>query len=247
MIRVGRREYLPGGKYKDPVYEGFTPVLCLTQSSQYGDISPYCVSNDEGIFENVWQFSKLYERVPVSRQTYSRWDNTVIWEHKAEVHTDETGNPNEAYWAWREKGFKCGYPIRYPVGRYHRHKCIGSLYKEKSDEKEESYVLLDYISARKLIYLNGYLDCITELERFKSLKSRLDKGENLLIIEVDGPHQESLSYYKDKYNVSDDFISGNTMIANRENLEIMLNDSKHPFGHGYCIAWGLLGLPKIET
>lgn len=76
----------------------------------------------------------------------------------------------------------------------------------------------------------------------KKLKKWLQEGKNLLIIEVDGPHQESLDYYKEKYNVDDDFIVNSTMLATKENLEIMLNDTKHPFGHMYCLAACLLGI-----
>ena len=61
-------------------------------------------------------------------------------------------------------------------------------------------------------------------------------GENLLIIEVDGPHQESLEYYKETYGVGDDFIIDNTIIANQENLDLMINDTKHAYGHGYVLA-----------
>ena len=61
-------------------------------------------------------------------------------------------------------------------------------------------------------------------------------GENLLIIEVDGPHSEAINYYQQKYNVKGDFIEQNTMLATPENLEIMLNDPKYPYGHGYCLA-----------
>ena len=59
-------------------------------------------------------------------------------------------------------------------------------------------------------------------------------------MEVDGPHQESLSYYKTMYGVPDDFIIGNTMLCTQSNLDLMLNDPKHNFGHGYCLAWSLL-------
>lgn len=38
----------------------------------------------------------------------------------------------------------------------------------------------------------------------------------------------------------DDFIEGSTMLANDHNLNIMLNDTKHNFGHGYCLAWTLI-------
>jgi hypothetical protein len=44
------------------------------------------------------------------------------------------------------------------------------------------------------------------------------QGENLLIIEVDGPHQEDLQYYKDKYGVSDNFIENGTMLVTKDNI-----------------------------
>ena len=61
-------------------------------------------------------------------------------------------------------------------------------------------------------------------------------------INKNGPHYEGLNYYKDKYNVGDDFIQKHTMLATKENLDIMLNDSKHNFGHGFTLAGCLLDL-----
>lgn len=58
------------------------------------------------------------------------------------------------------------------------------------------------------------------------------KGKNILIIEVDGPHQEYLNYYKETYSVPDDFIVNGTILATPKYLDIMLNDTKSPFGHG---------------
>ena len=67
------------------------------------------------------------------------------------------------------------------------------------------------------------------------------QGTNLLIVEVDGPHQESMSYYKQRYSVADDFIDDNTVEVNEQSMKIMLNDPKHPFGHGYCLALAVMG------
>lgn len=49
---------------------------------------------------------------------------------------------------------------------------------------------------------------------------------------MDGPHQESLEYYREEYGVGDDFIEHNSIEVNLENMKLMLNDPKHPFGHG---------------
>lgn len=104
------------------------------------------------------------------------------------------------------------------------------------------YEKLDYIAARKLVYLREYCRLVKNKPKFTELQKRLTNGENLLIIEVDGPHGEDIEYYKNRYNVNNDFIDHNTMIANENNLHIMINDSKHPFGHGYCLAAALLDL-----
>lgn len=235
MIRVGRRKYI-GSKYVDPTFTGFTSILCLTKSSPYGDLGPYVITDENGvIFENKWQFSKVYEKVPASKQTYSRYDNTIIWDHPEETHISE-GKITEEYWNWRKKGFECPYPVRYPVGLKGRHTCKYALLELENN----LYLELDYIEARKHIYLKDYVNLVKNVEKYRKLKKKLEKGENLLIIEVDGPHEESMPYYKEKYNVPDDFIENETILCTRPNLDILLNDPKHPFGHGYCLAWALL-------
>lgn len=239
QIRVGTRKYDRNGGYVDPKYKDFIPIRVLTKSSEYGELGPYIVCNENGvIFENLWQFSKIYKKVPRSIQRYSRYDKTVIWDHPAEIHMDEDDNPTDDYWKWRQKGFDCKYAIRYPVGMYHRSNCICSLH----EYKEHHYNELDYIEARKEIYLKEYHKCIKDLPRYDDLKKMLEEKKNLLIIEVDGPHQESMGYYKEKYDVKDDFIVNDTILVTKENMKIMINDEKHPFGHGYCLALSLLGI-----
>lgn len=75
-VRVGRIV-----KNKQPLFEGFIPIVVMTKSSKYGEIGPYCLKNDKGqIMENYHQFHKIYEKVPKTVQHYSRWDRRVIWE-----------------------------------------------------------------------------------------------------------------------------------------------------------------------
>lgn len=237
---MGVRKYVQG-KPVDPEYKGFTPIVVLTKSSKYGDLGPYVVTTDEGyIFENAYQQTKLYRTVPKTIQRYSRYDPTVIWEHPAEVHMDENDNPTEAYWHWRQKLCECPYPVRYPVGFHHRHKCVCALKEVKEENNTITYIELDYIESRKQIYLPEYVKCARKVGLYNKLKEMLESGMNLLIIEIDGPHQESLEYYKEKYGVVDDFIVNDTILVTKENMEIMLNDPKHPFGHGYCLAMALL-------
>jgi hypothetical protein len=74
---------------------------------------------------------------------------------------------------------------------------------------------------------------VQEQEMFKTLQQRLNNGENLLIIEIDGPYQESLEYYKEKYGVNNNFIENDTMLVTSTNIGVMLKDSN-------CLAMALL-------
>lgn len=238
-VRVGRITYRQGRQVY-PSYPNFTPIVVLTKSSEYGDLGPYVLKNEKGeLMENIWQASKVYEWIPDVCEYYSRWDNTIIWKHSKERHiseesmNDSSQCPNKKYWTWRSKLLACPYAVRYPVGMTHRHSCLYAIESRNGPH-------LDYVEARKGIYFRVYRDLVKKQKKFKELRRRLEKGENLLIIEVDGPHQESLDYYREKYSVKDTFIDRSTVYVSPENMKIMLNDTKHPFGHGYCLAIALL-------
>jgi len=239
MIRIGRCKYDSHGKRTDPTYPNFTPILVMMKGhSQWGILGPYDLVDDKNrTVENIYQFSKLYKKVPATTQHYSRWNNKVIWSHPAETHySNDIILP--AYWQWREKGMNNPYAVRYPAGYTNRHSCLFSI-------KEGSTDHLDYIDARKQIYVPTYCELVKKQPKFIELKNKLANGENLLIIEVDGPHQESLSYYQETWNVDDNFIENDTILASEENINIMLNDDKHSFGHGYCLAMALLDMEKL--
>jgi len=260
MIRVGIKDRVNA----DEDFPDYYKVVTLTKSTPYGDLSPYCLTVDitedqttfhDVLLENAWQFSKLYRSVPNSVQRHSRYDKTVVWDHPSETHIASdhhtsdpkelaTVEPTDAYWAWRDKGFRTAEPIRYPVGFDHRHECVCSLWY---DEEGAGYRSHSYIEARKNIYLPLYLQAVVDQPKFLKLKDMLLAGKNLLILEVDGPHQESLGYYQQKYGVPNDFISQHTVVANKRNMALLLNDPKHPFGHGYCLALALLYAVEVST
>jgi len=236
-IRVGRIKYNRGRICKAPSFEGFTPFVVLTKkSSKYGSLGPYHLRNEKGqILENVWQFSKVYKTVPEVSIPFSSTDKTIVWRHGAETHVDKDGSLTPEYHAWRERGMNNPQPVRNPVGWRHMKDCLYAL-KDVSNP----HAKLDYVNARKEIYIPIYEKSVVAEPLFKELHTRYTNGENILIIEVDGPWQEDLQYYKDKYGVSDSFIDRDTMLATPENLNIMLNDTKHPYGHGYVLANTLL-------
>lgn len=267
-IRVGTCRF-EGSKRIDPTFPGFTKIVCLTASSPYGMLSPYCLTvrvkfnkdlfppssvehqgKDEEhdcLMENVYQFSKVYPQVPAARELKSRFDRTVIWEWPTQVHLAYSNNaPHERtvitqnYFQWRKAGMMAKEPIRYPPGKKNMNTCSFSLMQ--TDDGRVLPTTLDYVEARKMIYLPAYVTAVKAHPAFRKLQERLARGENLLIIEVDGPQARSLPHYKAKYGVGDDFIENDTILISRRYLEIMLNDPVERFGHGYCLAGALLGI-----
>jgi len=236
MIRVGKIRYKRGKKIL-PHYDGFYDVVVLTKCTKYGSLGPYVLKDENGSFmENIWQFSKVYEHVPATIQRYSRWNKTITWDWPEEKHVDKNGKLTDSYWNWRKTGFECKYPIRYPVGMKHRKNCLYSMWDGKK---------LDYIEARIQIYFSTYDRLVRNQEQFYQLKQMLKDGKNILIHDVDGPCEELLEYYKQKWKVSDDFIVDHTMLATEENLSIMISDTQRSFGHGYCLAMSLLDLTVL--
>ena len=239
MIYVGRCTHGKKKTVNYPEVNNCTQIIVMHyDNSRYYALSPYVLKDDKGRFmENAWQFTKCYKKVPKIAIKHSK---VLQWEHDEEIHLDDLNDINDAYLAWREKGMNCKYPIRYPVGFEHRTKCEYAL--AENENGTINYEKLDYIQGRKKIYGPIYDKLVRQEPLFDELKERLANGENLLIIEVDGPHGESLDYYKQKYGVNDYFIENNAMFVNEENINIMLNDEKHPFGHGYCLAMSLLDM-----
>lgn len=240
MIRVGRCLYDKKGKVTYPSYDGFTSIIVMMRGhSEYYPLSPYYLKDDKGrIMENIWQFSKAYKTIPDTTQYYSRYDNKIIWQYKSETHLDDNDNTIPEYLVWRKKGMNNNYAVRYPVGFNNRSQCKFALMENLDGTINNKK--LNYIEGRKAIYLPSFCSMVKKEIIFKQLQERLETGENLLIIEVDGPHQESLDYYKNKYHVDETFIQNNTILINEQNINIMLNDEKHAFGHGYCLAMALL-------
>jgi len=242
-IRVGRVHY-QGNKQVVPQYDGYSPVVVLTKSSRYGSLGPYELRNDAGqIMENIWQFSKLYSSVPAVSVPYTRWNRKIVWSWPAEQHVDPlTQMPTPAYWNWRHHGMNNPDPVRYPVGMKHRNACLGAIHRTISSANSTAPPqLLDYVQARQAIYEPVYTDLVRRQRQYAELLDRLEHGEHLLICETDGPHQESLPYYQSQYpNVPHNFIENHTMLATEESLNLMLHDTQHAYGHGYCLARALL-------
>jgi hypothetical protein len=236
-IRVGKSKFY-NGKVIIPQYTNFTPIIVMPKT-EYESLDPYHLKNEQGqILECVWQFSKVYQFVPQVSVPYSSGNKKIVWQWPSEIHIDNNEILTDKYWNWRSTGKNNSEPVRAPVGWKHLKNCLFAL--EKDEPISETNPKLDYIESRKKIYFPIYMKSVIKEPKFCELYNRLHNGENLLIIEIDGPHQESFNYYKEKYGVGNDFIENDSIEATEQNLGILLNDPKHPFGHGYCLAWTLM-------
>lgn len=252
-VRVAK--YYPG---KDvPRMENFKTILIHTSPHDIGGpLSPYVLKNEKGqLLENVWQFSKLYPFVSAQRIPLGRFHpKVIIWQHPQEIHVDMNSNePLETYWAWREKGMNNRYAVRYPNGFHGRKNCICSIWADSlshssssssaalssssvASNSASSYERLGYIGARKVIYCGEYIRLAPKTDAFKHLQSLHQHGQNLLIVEVDGP-DPTLEY--SPYNQIS--INSPGLLICEETIKLLVNDPRKPFGHGYVIASLILG------
>ena len=128
-VRVGKCLY-ENGKRINPEYPGFTQIVCLTKSTKYGDLSPYCLKDSKGrIIENLYQFSKIYPKISKNKEKYSRYDSRIIWEWTEDTEFINDGIITNDYSIWRKKGMNAKDPIRYPVGYNNMGNCVGVLLK----------------------------------------------------------------------------------------------------------------------
>jgi hypothetical protein len=226
LIRVAK--YFPGKPL--PVTPGFRNIFIHTKGNTLGgDLSPYVLKDEQGhLLENIWQFSKVYPSVTAQRVTLSRFHpNVIIWEYPSEEHCKD-GKMLPAYWNWRRMGMQNKYAVRYPNGFHGRHKCLFSLWKcADSDDVKR----LGYIEARKEIYCGEYARLAPRTPHFQELKSMLESGTNLQIIEVDGP-DPSLTY--PPYDRISPENPG--LLIDADTIHTLINDPRKPFGHGYVIA-----------
>jgi hypothetical protein len=155
-------------------------------------------------FERAWQCAKVYP-----------WT------------MGPDGYPDSRYFAWRDemwaiKGFGDKMSIRFPVGKKNVGKCKYSWWKVNG-----AFERLDYIPARKAIYIPVYAKAVVKTEAYRSLVEMRDSGKNLMLIDFDGynpwhPHYGFASY----------------------------NDVIHcpllKMGHGFVLAMLLEGVIKID-
>ena len=197
------------------------------------DLSPFFVgpvTSSDGvtanIFEIFWQCGKVYP-----------------------CH-DDGGTPNADYFEWRNYYYsqtECTKDLM-------RHTCKSLGYEHKDaryfayfDKVKNEYLPLNYVEARKKVYFPEYARLVYNTESFKLLKSLVDSGKKIALVDFDACNYNETCAMKKQYEAyvnnckkdkvtptlaEDDFLK-------IKSLKELINTSFMKVGHG-CVIKALL-------
>ncbi len=146
-------------------------------------------------FENLWQFSKVYKQ-----------------------HLGEDGLPNEEWYRWRNEGYADTKAHRYPMGK-------GAKPEYTYWVKNVIYFVMDYITARKELYIPYYSHNVITTNSFQKLAQ--------LKVECDFYHKVLVLLDYDAY---DHQALGMT-------LKDVVNNPDKKCGHAFVLVSLLTGEP----
>lgn len=168
-----------------------------------------------------------YIKINVTSAQAKKSKNRINFSPMTEIQGGYNGYWNfESYWQsgkvfenipiettkkwWRE--------LKEPKRRYPKSKGNKVLYALFDDNDEK----MDYVTSRKKVYVPQYYDLIKDKDIIEEYKQILMTGKNIIIYDFDGPRD----------------INGDVLCLELTNdlLIHKINDTRHPFGHGYIVA-----------
>lgn len=139
----------------------------------------------------------------VSQTVENAWQYTKVYYSQIDIE----GEPTEEYWKWAKEGWANPKAVRYPMG-----KGAKPMYALWNGEK------LDYIQARKRIYVPLYSHAVVKTEAFKKLQEICyNTEETIYLWDYDG-------YDHKKFDMS--------------YLDV-LNCKTRKMGHAFILGWML--------
>ena len=180
------------------------------------------------IFEIFWQCGKVYP-----------------------CH-DNDGKPNAAYFDWRGEFYamtSCSKDIM-------RHACKSLGYSHRDtlyfcwfDKEQNEYVPLSYVDARKKVYFPEYAKLVYKTESYRWMKSLVDAGQKIALVDFDGYNYNEKCAMKKKY---EQYVNKckkekrTPTIAEKEFLDVCsmksaVNCAFMPAGHGFVLKALLQG------
>lgn len=97
-------------------------------------------------------------------------------------HADAQGEPTAAYWNWAKRGWDSQQPYRYPLGKGRR-----PLYSLWAGQR------LDYIAARKQIYLPLYQKAVAQTSAYRRLETTYRRSGSITLFDFDGYDHAALN------------------------------------------------------
>lgn len=225
-----------------PNFERINVLSWLPKDSKYYTLSPYFLKTDGHeenyntggcIFENFWQFSKVYPHVYFAPQYPGPFQQGkaeyLVWQYPDEDHVINGNIYWDRYYRWRYSGFLNDKPVRRPNGK-HQRECLGHLLIKSNFE----YELLDYVTARKRLYEQEYVRLVRQTKEYSQLLNKLKQGQNICIHEIDVPSPSKKGYYGSLCDSQGYFV------ATLQNIDLLVKDTSEAFGHGLVLAKALL-------
>jgi hypothetical protein len=230
-------------------YKDYTAINVLKwKNSKWKSLCPYYLKTDGDelcynpgniLFENFYQGLKVYDiiyenevypsRYFVNKPQYLWWKYTPS-NKDGDIIINNNEINYENYFKWRDELWKCTNPIRYPNKIHRRKNTQFALFIDKEGKE----IRMDYLTARREIYITEYVRLIKQLPEYTILLNKLKKGENIMICEIDVPSQKKRGNYGTNCN------ENNICELSLQHLQILLNDPSEAFGHGLCLAYALL-------
>lgn len=204
---------LPKFTNVQPYIEAGYTIIDTTSRSEnplFRQLSPFMlhsVQYPRVNIENLWQYSKMYEK---HHKMSNKELGSLVVSFLGETIQLEEINPCKEFIEWANNGMKQARAVRYPMSKGAKPVC--SIIRI-----DGKYYILDYISARKLIYIPQYARAVVKTEAFKELQRLRDEGKKLALLDFDGYDRKTHSY--------DDVI----------------NDATRKMGHSFVIAMLLDG------
>lgn len=133
------------------------------------------------------------------------WQYSKVYEY----YLEEDGSVGERYLNWAKGGWKTIRGVRYPMG-----KGVKPLFSYWDGQQ------MDYIEARKRIYIPLYSAAVQKTSAFAKLKKMYDAGEDLCLWDFDGYDHKAAGITYDQ----------------------VINDPAKSMGHAFVIAMLLEGV-----
>lgn len=221
-------------KWNNSKWKNLCPYLLKTDGNEI------CANTGGILFENFYQGCKVYDIVYENEVYPSKYQMNnpkyLWWKFEPNspsgdviVENDEIKYDN--YFRWRESVWKCKNPIRYPNKIHRRKNTQFALVIDKFGNETR----MDYLTARKQLYVKEYTRLIKALPEYNNLLAKLKSGSNLMICEIDVPAKTKKGIYGK--NCDENNICHSISV---QHLEALLNDPSEAFGHGLCLAHSLL-------